>query len=465
MSVEDRKFIQIMNSSLARNESGSWEVPLPVREKFNKLPDNREDAFKRLRSTRRTLDKKPLMKQHYFDLMQKLLEKGHAEPAPKAELSPSSPRWYLPHFGVYHPQKPDKIRVVFYSAEETKGTSLNKALLSGPDLTNNLLGILLRFRQDTVAFVADIEQMFHSFLVQEQHRDLLRFFWYKNNDGNTSSPAVATFCLRKTAEVGEQEFGSDAKDFVYNNFYVDDGLKSVAKPAEAIDLLTSTRAMLARANLRLHKIASSHPEVTHAFPREDQASDLRDLDFSLDTVPIQRALGVLWEISADAFTFKVSLEKRPFTRRDVLSVFNSLYDPLGLAAPVIVRGKLLLQSMMANLSNLHPESWDEPLPEEQRLAWEAWCKALQALTLLRVPCCYTVASSTGVKKQELHTFCDASNNAIGAVSYLRTVQHNGSIQVSFVFGKAKLAPSHATTIPRLELCAAALGIEITELIN
>ena len=129
---------------------------------------------------------------------------------------------------------------------------------------------------------------------------------------------------------------------MYNNFYVDDGLKSVAKPAEAIDLLTCTRAMLARANLCLHKIASSHPEVTHAFPREDQASDLRDLDFSLDTVPIQRALGVLWEISADAFTFKVSLEKRPFTRRDVLSVFNSLYDPLGLAAPVIVRGKLLL---------------------------------------------------------------------------------------------------------------------------
>lgn len=480
MSVEDRKFIQNMNSSLARNKSGSWEALLPVREKFNKLPNNREDAVKRLRSTRRTLDKKPLMKQHYFDFMQKLLEKGHAEPAPKAELSSSSPRWYLPHFGVYHPQKPDKIRVVFDSAAETKGTSLNKALLSGPDLTNNLLGILLRFRQDTVAFVADIEQMFHSFLVQEQHRDLLRFFWYKNNDpneelteyrmkvhvfGNTSSRAVATFCLRKTAEVGEQEFGSDAKDFVYNNFYVDDGLKSVAKPAEAIDLLTCTRAMLARANLCLHKIASSHPEVTHAFPREDQASELRDLDFSLDTVPIQRALGVLWDISADAFTFKVSLEKRPFTRRDVLSVFNTLYDPLGLAAPVIVRGKLLLRSMMANLSNLHPESWDEPLPEEQRLAWEAWCKALQALTLLRVPCCYTVASSTGVKKQELHTFCDASNNAIGAVSYLRTVQHNGSIQVSFVFGKAKLAPSHATTIPRLELCAAALGIEITELIN
>ena len=478
MSVEDRQFIQIMNSSLARNEAGSWEAPLPVRDEFSRLPNNREDAVKRFKSTTRALEKKPLMKQHYFDFMQKLFEKRHAEPAP--ELSPSAPRWYLPHFGVYHPQKPDKIRVVFDSAAETKGTSLNKILLSGPDLTNNLLGVLLRFRQDTVAFMADIEQMFHSFLVQEQHRDLLRFFWYKDNDpngepieyrmkvhvfGNTSSPAVATYCLRKTAEVGEQEFGSDAKDFVHDNFYVDDGLKSVAKPAEAIDLLVRTRAMLAKANLRLHKIASSHPEVTRAFPKGDQASDLRDLDFSLDTVPVQRALGVLWDISADALTFKVCLGEKPFTRRGVLSVLNSLYDPLGLTAPVIVRGKLLLRSMMANLSNFQPESWDEPLPEEQRPPWETWCKALQALTLLRVPRCYTIASSSAVRRRELHTFCDASNDAIGAVSYLRTIQHDGIIQVSFVLGKAKLAPSNATTIPRLELCAAILGIEMTELIN
>ena len=152
------------------------------------------------------------MKQHYFDFMQKLLEKGHAEPVLKTELSTSTPRWYLPHFGVYHPQKTDKIRVVFDSAAETKGMSLNKVLLSGPDLTNNLLGVLLRFRHDIVTFVADIEQMFHSFVVQEQHRDVLRFIWYKDNDpngelteyrmkvhvfGNTSSLAVATFCLRK----------------------------------------------------------------------------------------------------------------------------------------------------------------------------------------------------------------------------------------------------------------------------
>ena len=106
--------------------------------------------------------------------------------------------------------------------------------------------------------------------------------------------------------------------------------------------------------------------MTRAFPRDDQASDLRDLDFSLDTVPAQRALGVLWDISTDAFTFKVSLGEKPFTRRGVLSIINSLYDPLGLAAPVVIRGKLLLRSMMVSVGNFQPETWDEPLPEEQK---------------------------------------------------------------------------------------------------
>jgi hypothetical protein len=88
----------------------------------------------------------------------------------------------LPHFGVYHPQKPNKIRIVFDSAAEINGISLNKLLLCGLDFTNSLLGVLLRFHQKPTAFMADIEQMFHSFVVKEENRDFLRFLWYKGND-------------------------------------------------------------------------------------------------------------------------------------------------------------------------------------------------------------------------------------------------------------------------------------------
>jgi hypothetical protein len=181
-SVEDRRFVNIMEHQMVKNEAGNWEAPLPFRNPISRLPDNREDTRKRFNSTRRTLERKPEMKKDYFEFMQKLFDNGHAEPVPESDIVSKGPRWYLPHFGVYHPRKPDKIRVVFDSAAETNGVSLNKLLLSGPDLTNSLVGILLRFRCNTIAFMTDIEQMFHSFMVRQDHRDYLRFFWHKDNN-------------------------------------------------------------------------------------------------------------------------------------------------------------------------------------------------------------------------------------------------------------------------------------------
>ena len=477
LSVEDRKFVDIMESNMEKNYAGNWVAPLPFRHEIKTLPESREEAYKRLKSTRKTLDKKPLMKQHYFAFMKDLLDKGNAEPVPLQNIASSKPCWYLPHFGIYHPQKPEKIRVVFDSAAENNGVSLNKLLLSGPDLTNSLLGVLLRFRKYPTAFMADIEQMFYSFLVKEDHRDFLRFLWYENNDpegkiieyrmkvhifGNTSSPAVATFGLRKTAQVGEPMFGSDAREFVENDFYVDDGLKSVASSQQAIDLLQRTQAMLATGNLRLHKISSNDPHVMNAFPPNDRAADLRDLDLNPDSAPIQRSLGVSWDIKSDSFTFTVTVGDKPFTKRGVLSIINSLYDPLGVAAPVLIRGKSLLRSMTDHLRGRQLEDWDQPLPQELRPTWDEWCKSLIGLQHLKLTRPYTTALNEA-SRVELHTFCNAAVQGIAAVAYLKITQPDGQTQISFVFGKAKLAPPHATTIPRLELCAAVLAVEITEI--
>jgi hypothetical protein len=78
---------------------------------------------------------------------------------------------------VYHPQKPGKIRVVFDCAAKYAGTSLQ-----GPNLTSNLVGVLLRFRSEQVAITSDVEAMFHQVRVPEAVRDLLRFLWWP--DGN-----------------------------------------------------------------------------------------------------------------------------------------------------------------------------------------------------------------------------------------------------------------------------------------
>ncbi len=83
---------------------------------------------------------------------------------------------------MYHPKKPNQIRVVFDSSAQHNGVSLNDVLLTGPDLNNTLVGVLIRFRKEAIAFTADIEQMFYCFLVREEDRNFLRFLWFQDND-------------------------------------------------------------------------------------------------------------------------------------------------------------------------------------------------------------------------------------------------------------------------------------------
>ena len=148
-----------------------------------------------------------------------------------------------------------------------------------------------------------------------------------------------------------------------------------------------------------------------------------------------------------------------------MSVTNNLYNPLSLTAPVIIKGKQLLRSMTSGLNAPHSDMWDAPLPEEYKPVWDDWRYSLRSLEKLKVPWSYSNKPLKIATRMELYTFCNASERAIGAVSYLRTVQHTGEVQVSFVLGKAKLTPAHATTIPCLELCAAVMGVELSEVIT
>lgn len=88
--------------------------------------------------------------------------------------------------------------------------------------------------------------------------------------GNSPSPAIVIYGLRRAAKQGEAEFGGDARQYVERDFYVDDGLKSFSMEAEAICVIKRAQEMLAASNLRLHKIASNRPVVIEAFPPEER---------------------------------------------------------------------------------------------------------------------------------------------------------------------------------------------------
>ncbi|XP_069140928.1 uncharacterized protein [Argopecten irradians] len=474
MSFQDKQFLSIMDKGMKKDSSGIWIAPLPLKSNRPRLPNNRKQALDRAKTLDHSLRKDPIKRTHFLTFMQSLLDSGHAEIAP--ELKETDECWYLPLFGVYHPQKKDCIRGVFDSSAKVQGISLNSVLLSGPDLMNSLLGVLLRFRREAVAITADIQQMFYCFLVQKEQRSYLRFIWHQDNDlakplvdyhmnvhvfGNSPSPAVATYGLRKTADEAEHKYGSDVRQFVHRNFYVDDALSSHPTSEEAVDLLHRTRSALQEyGHLRLHKVSSNSSAVLSEFDSEDLAKSLKDLELGKEGLPTQRSLGICWNLQEDKFTFQVSLQDKPFTRRGVLSTINSIFDPLGFTSPVTIAGKEILREAMNNGID-----WDTPLPLEHLERWERWKASLEHLGNISITRTYGGASLSQATRKDLCIFSDASETAIAAVVYLQLTDSEGNQKLGFVMGKAKLAPKHGHTIPRLELCAAVLAVELYDIVR
>lgn len=158
-----------------------------------------------------------------------------------------------------------------------------------------------------MSVTADIEQMFYCFSVEERQRNFLRFFWYADDDptkqlieyriqvqvfGNSPSPTIATYGLRKSVE----HCDSDVREFVTTDFYVDDGLLSKPSAGEAFALFRRTQSALSKHGLHLHKVISYNAEAMKSFPDKDLVKDIKHLELDNDSLPIQRSLGIGWDL-------------------------------------------------------------------------------------------------------------------------------------------------------------------------
>lgn len=121
-------------------------------------------------------------------------------------------------------------------------------------------------------------------------------------------------------------------------------------------------------------------------------------------------------METDSFNFRIMDDGKAPTRRAILSVVNSMYDPLGFVAPIILPAKSLLQSLCK-----HTYGWDEEIPNADAVVWEGWLRDLSSLRTISVPRCFKPPRFGEVNNVQLHHFSDASEYGYGAVSYLRIV--------------------------------------------
>ena len=135
-------------------------------------------AVHRFHLTERKFTKNNKFVIKYKDTINEYISKGYARRLSQEEANPTSLITnYVPHHGIKNPNKPGKLRVGFDAATYFNNSCLNDHLLTGPDLLNNLVGILFRFREGKYAALSNIEQMFYQINVRPEDQDALRFLW------------------------------------------------------------------------------------------------------------------------------------------------------------------------------------------------------------------------------------------------------------------------------------------------
>ena len=197
--------------------NGRYEVPMLWAKPDISLPNNYALAKKRFSLLLKRLRGNEELHTKFKAVIDGYLNQDppHARKLSEAEACVTTKRtWYLPTHPVTNPNKPGKVRVVNDAAAEFKGSSLNKSLLTGPDLLNSLVGVLIRFRSGKIAIAADIEAMFHQVRVNQNDADSLRFLWKEDimsDDppstyqmlvhifGSKDSPTCANYALKRTA--------------------------------------------------------------------------------------------------------------------------------------------------------------------------------------------------------------------------------------------------------------------------
>ena len=274
----------------------------------------------------------------------------------------------------------------------------------------------------------------------------LRFLWFDENGkvvtnqynrhifGAKSSPTCANFALQACALDNAEGF-ERASYIACHNFYMDDLLVSLENKEEAADIKEELTTLLAKGGFQLTKWAINF--------NEDEVHD-----------KALTILGLEWNNINDSLKVCRGLQFEPesqWTQRKVLSVVSSVFDPLGFLAPFVIRGRIILKGIWQTRG----QQWDSFIKENLNNQFSDWVAELIAGESFEVTRRYQTSSES--VRNELHVFGDASEDAFCAVAYVVTEKVNADRKVSFIMGKARVAPVKHQKIPKLELMAAITG--------
>ena len=440
---------------LRRSEAGWYETGLPWKGDHPPLPNNKEGSLRRLASLVRKLEKNGSI-DVYNAVIQEQLAEGIVERAPSTV---QGREFYIPHKGVLRETaESTKLRIVYdASARAWDGApSLNECLDTGSPLQNQLWSVLIRGRFNPVAITGDIKKAFLQVRIRPEERDALRFHWLKNIEtkevetlrftralfGLGPSPFLLGGVIEQHLDTWIPKQPEIVRE-IKKNMYVDDLISGGTTVPKAREMKDAATEIFADAGFELHKWHSNDPELESA--ETDRTADQTFAKQQLGTPSMGESslLGLKWDKLRDFLSVTVSTEKADNTKRGILAKIARIYDPLGVASPLTLCGKLLYRDA-CNLKI----GWDEQLPSDLAAKWAKWeSRSPERITFMRA----LVQYQEPIDSISLHVFGDASGVGGAAAAFTVVSQPSGVTQ-GIVAAKARLA-KQGLTIPRLELVA------------
>ncbi|XP_055543376.1 uncharacterized protein LOC129728925 [Wyeomyia smithii] len=480
LSLEEKRCEELFSQTVKRNPDGRYTVSLPKDEAIlSRLGESRDIAFRRLQGTERRLARDESLHEQYTNFMQEYLQLGHMRKVEEAEVE-TIKRCYLPHHPVVKESSTTtKVRVVFdASCKTTSGESLNDLLLVGPVIQEDLRSIILRSRTKQIMLVSDVEKMFRKIKVCQEDRPLQCILWrsspihdidtYELNTvtyGTKPAPFLATRTLKQLAVDEEDNFPFAARA-IMEDTYMDDVITGSDDPESARTLRVQLNSMTKKGGFRLRKWVSNCSDALSGIPKEELAIQSSE-KINLDPDPSIETLGLTWMPVTDTlkFQFKIPIlnPSVPLTKRKILSVIATLFDPLGLLGAAITSAKIYMQLLWTlRDENGQRLNWDQSLPSTVGEVWIKYHQRLSLLNTIRIERCVVIPKAVSI---QFHCFSDASKKAYGACLYVKSWNSNGEVWVRLLTSKSRVAPLQVQTIPRLELCGARLAAQLFEKVS
>ncbi|XP_055590700.1 uncharacterized protein LOC129742784 [Uranotaenia lowii] len=476
VSDEDKRAIKILKDTTKR-VGDRFESGLLWRYDYVEFPDSYAMCFGRLQCLERKMLKDPLLRESITRQIREYQQKGYCHRATPSELDTADVRrtWYLPLGAVTNPKKPGKVRLIWDAAARVDGISLNTLLLKGPDQLTSLPAVLFRFRQHPVAVSGDIKEMYHQIRIREEDRSAQRFLWRDDPDvdpeifvmdfatfGSSCSPATAQFVKNTNAQQFIEEY-PDAVENIISGHYVDDYVASFRSIEQAQRITSQVKEIHLKGGFELRNFCSNCPQVVEHLG-EMSSETIKDLNPGKGEAS-ERVLGIIWDTAKDEFRFPMVMRddmafliqnKSTPTKRQILRYVMTMFDPLGLLAPYLIFGKIIIQEAWRKKLG-----WDEPVDDDTCELWHRWVEMLKHINNIGIQRSYFSEAPQNI---EIHTFVDASEVAYSCAVYFRYINSRGGSEVALVAAKTKVAPLKPWTIPRLEIQGCVLGARLTQFV-